>query len=338
MTTMKDVAKAAGVSIASVSRYLANPGSVYPETAVVIQQAIEKLDYRVDYSAKSLKTGKYYNIAIILYGKGPFYWDTISSMEYVLHKAGYFYTVFTRNLSYTDSKNLVPLFRNRHMDGIVFFPYQSEEDDLLIQSFKDMGEKFVIVDRNMDDPSVFQCYIDNYAAGRTAASVLLGQGHRKFLFIWGIKSAASAQERFRGFRDQLAEAGIDLPENRQIPGQFWGQATFDWCRENFGNLPGYTAVFASNDSSAIGFMSYAHSRGVRCPDHFSIIGFDNAPEYAPYMIPGLSTFSQPLDLLGASVAHSVLDLISGKEPPQRKIALQASFIHRGSLTAHKPAF
>ncbi|MBN1409638.1 MAG: LacI family DNA-binding transcriptional regulator [Spirochaetales bacterium] len=331
MSTMKDVAREAGLSVASVSRYIANPGSVNPDTARAIQAAIEKLNYRMDYSAKSLKTGKYYNIAIVLYGLGPFYWNIISNIEYVLLKAGYFYTVYTRNLHMTDYKINLPLFKKRHVDGIVFFPHYSEEDDVTIRELKAMGEKFVVVDREINDDSIYQCYIDNYAAGKMAATVLLNQGHRKFLFIWGMKFIASAVERFNGFRDQLKEAGIKLTEDRQIPGHFSGQVTYDWCKEHFRSLPEFTAVFASNDSSAAGFMKYAHSAGLRCPDHYSIIGFDNDTDFSPFMIPGLSSFSQPLDLLGASVAQTVLDLIDGNNPPLKKIILQANFIPRASL-------
>ena len=149
-----------------------------------------------------------------------------------------------------------------------------------------------------------------------------------------MKDTASSHERFRGFYDELKNAGIKLEENRQLPGEFKVDSAYKRARERFPELPEFTAVFASNDLSALGFMKAAHENGLKVPDDFSIIGFDDA-EIAPYIVPPLTTFRQPIQTMGALAAKMLISQIEGDEIRDRKILLKAEFILRESL---KPVF
>lgn len=330
MASQKDVAKEAKVSSATVSRYINNPESVSLETASRIRKAIKKLDYRMDYSALSLKTGKYYRVGIVSASIGPFYMEVLSTIEENLSDAGYFANIsFSREKSSNNNVKNDLLF-NKQADGFLLFPLLSKQDDKIIQHLNNIKEKFVIIDRTVEDESICQVKIDNYEAGYKAARVLIEKGHKKFLFIWGMMDVESSHERFKGYSDALTEVGIILDETRQIKGEFGADYTYSTVKKHFTELPEFTAVFASNDLSALGFMKAAHKFGMSAPKDYSIIGFDN-DRFSPYVEPSLSTFQQPLKTMGNVASKMLIDILNGRKIYEKQIILKTKYIERESV-------
>lgn len=335
MPNQHDVARLAQVSSASVSRYLNNPDSVKVRTAEKIREAIERIDYKIDYSAQTLKTGKFFHIGILAPAIGPFYWESFYAIQAHLNVQGYFSTFFfTRDVD-TRSHNfrgMVPPFLNRRqLDGILYFPLQTEEDDKLLVQLEQWGKPFVVLDRQFPEKDYDQLYFDNYDAGRTAAQSFLDEGHREFLFIWGAHDSPAAIERFAGFSGRLAEEGVALGEDRQLSGDYTAANTYETAHKRFGKLPPFTAVFAANDPSALGFMRAAEEKNVHCPRDYSIIGFDDNLEFAPFLKPSLSTFRQPVRDFGLKAAHMLLARINGEDLPEHKLHFHPRFIRRESL-------
>ena len=337
MPNQRDVAREANVSSATVSRYLAAPETVSPATAEKIQASIDRLGYSVDYSAQCLKTGKYNHIGILAPGIGPFYWEVFSWMQWQLNEEGYFSTLFyTRDvntLSHSYRDRIPPFLKKRQLDGVIFFPLLTREDDAILESLADWGLPFVVADRSLPDQSVYQVCLDNYAGGKKAAEVLLSKGHRDFLFIWGRHDSPAAAERFQGFRDALETAGVELGPDRQLNGDFSAEGAYRVALSSLGRLPRFTAVFASNDSMAIGFMHAASELGLRCPEDFAIVGYDNNLEFAPYTSPPLASFKQPVELFGKTAASLLLALIRGESPERHRHVLEPELVERASLAA-----
>ena len=308
MANQRDVARLAGVSSASVSRYLSDPELVKPDTADKIQEAIDELGYKPDYFARSLKTGRSYHIGILLPGIGPFYWEILQGIQDKLTRRGYFNTIFyTRNIegNVRNSREFLSEFLNNNMiEGVIFFPLLAEEDEKLLENLKNLHEHIVIADRDMGLPQYNQVTMDNYEAGRTAARELVKRGHRDMLFLHGLETSYSAVSRLQGFKDELGDSGIDLSDDRILRGDYTSHGAYHLGKENLPVLPPFTGFFATNDSSAIGFIKAAHEYGLECPRDFSAIGFDNNEEFAPYMTPSLTTFQQPLTDLGLLAAEA----------------------------------
>lgn len=333
MSNQRDVAKRAGLSSASVSRYLNSPDSVSAKTAEKIQRAIEELGYRIDYSAQTLKTGVFHRIGIIAASYGPFYWDILSAMEELLAQDGYYVNIYFTRKSPTKSEYRIfnmNMIHNKQVDGFILFPLLSETDDAIIRALQNLNDKFIVVDRSYDDESIYQVYLDNYQAGRTAAQALLERGHLRFIFIWGLQDMASSRDRYRGFRDELSASGISLEPERELPGLFNAEHTFTYLQEHIDALPEFDAVFASNDYSAIGFMKAFRERGLEPPRDYSIIGFDDT-QVAPYLSTPLSSFSQPLAKMGHVAAGMLLDRIQGYESETRKVVLKPELVLRDSV-------
>ena len=337
MANQRDVARLAGVSSATVSRYLNNPGLVSEKIAVAIRSSIKTLDYHVDLSAQTLKTGKSRQIGVLMPGIGSYHWAIYLGLQEVFDIEGYSCAMFyPQNLharEHLQQKTILPIMRGKQIDGAIFMPQSTYADDQTLEQLQDWGRPFVVLDRPVPNQRIPQVYVNNYEAGRRAAREFLDHGHREFIFIWGLQDFSSAKERFNGFRDELRGANIDLPFNRQLEGDFVSSICYRNTSEAWDRLPPFTAVFGSNDSSAYGFLKAAREHGVDCPRDFSMIGFDADADLSLLLDPPLASFSQPGAELGTIGARLLLDLISGKEAPQTNITLEAQFVQRGSLVA-----
>lgn len=332
MANQRDVARVAGVSSATVSRFLTNPSSVSPTAAEAIRQAIATLDYRVDPSAQALRTGKSRHIGVFTPGGGPFHWAVYTAAQEIFHSAGYFSTLYV-TWGETDETDepLAPLMRSRQIDGALYLPTLHPTDDKALDQLMAWGRSFVVLDRPMLHTVVPQVYIDNYQAGRRAAREMLDLGHREFLFLWGRQEFSSAQNRFLGFRDELKRAGIALPLDRQLEGEFFSLISYEETKRRWSGLPPFTGVFASNDSSALGFLKAAREHGFDAPRDFSLVGFDDNFEFTLLYDPPLATFSQPAQDLGKQAARMLLTLLEGDRPESTRVALEATYIPRASL-------
>jgi LacI family transcriptional regulator len=329
MPNQRDVAKYANVSSATISRYVNNPKLLSPKVADRVKDAIEKLGYRPDYSARVLKTGKFQRIGIIAASNSLFYMEVLSSIEKYLSEKGYFINFyFSREQSETGIK-AIELVKSKQVDGFLIFPRLIREDDEIIEYLKSVNEKFIIIDRYIEDNDIYQVKVDNYDAGKSAARYLLEKGHKNFLFIWGKHDTSSAQERYNGFVDVLNKKGIKLSENRQIKGEFEADITYETVKQNFQDLPEFSAVFASNDLSAMGFIKAASEFNRYSSKDFDIIGFDD-DRFSEYLIPSLSTFRQPLTEMGTKAAEMLINLIEGKKVSEKKISLKSLFVKRDS--------
>jgi len=333
MANQRDVAREAGVSSATVSRYLTNPELVSPKAARAIQKAVEVLQYQLDPSAQALRTGKSRHIGVLSPGGGPFHWAVFAAAQEVFHKAGYFSTLYLTwdEGAEAPAEPLEPLLKGRQIDGVLSLSTLHPNDDRALDLLQNWGRPFVVLDRPLPHSPVPQVYVDNYEAGRCAARELLARGHREFLFIWGRTEFPSAHTRFQGFRDELRKNDVHITLDRQLEGEFFSLRTYEETTRRWPNLPPFTAVFASNDSSALGFLKAAREHGLDSPRDFSLIGFDDNFEFTLLFDPPLATFRQPAEKLGIVAARMLLDLLAEKIPPSTRVPLEAGFILRSSL-------
>lgn len=319
MSNQRDVAKHAGVSTASVSRYLANPESVGAVRGKRIQKAIESLGYKVDTAAQTLKTGRSHHISILIPGSAPFYWMIMQSIQQRLSEAGYYSSVlFTRQfdtaIPYNNSMVHKLVYSNQ-IEAFIIFPLLTGEDQALTNSIRRLHERVLVVDSVPEDERIPHLVFDNYGAGRQAALDMAKKGHRKFLLLTGDDIFRSSVDRKTGFLDGLKEEGIDIPDDNIIHTSFTAAIAFPQLINSV--FPDFTAVLAPNDTTAIAFLRAAQMKGLNCPKDFQLISFDNNREYSPYTTPSITSFEQPLHDAGLKVAELTLAMIEGAEVPLR---------------------
>lgn len=332
MANQKDVAKRAGVSSASVSRYLANSSSIGGKNQKKIQKAIEELHYKVDTAAQTLKTGRTHHISIMIPGSAPFYWVLIQSIQQRLSEEGFYSSVvFTRQIDpkMPFNNTLVEKFVNSNqIEAFILFPLLQEYDSELVKRISKLHEHLLIIDMVPEDEKLPYLMFDNYGAGKCAAKEFLSKGHTKILLLTGEDIFQSSVDRKNGFLDCLAEEGVHLSEEYIIKSSFTASTAFPQFINTI--LPEFTAVFSANDTTAIAFMKAMKFKGLSCPQDYSIIGVDNNLEFTPYTSPSLTSFDQPTYDAGVKAAELVLAMLDKKELPGKTV-LPLKLIKRESF-------
>ena len=300
MTSLKDVAKLAGVSVGAVSRYLNEPERLLESTRRKIRPAIEALNYSPNALARSLRRGKTGLVMVICSAIGdPYFGDVIRGIQRVARERGM--TILVREVRSIHERpsEASDIVLSRAADGVIVLGSNSPFD-LTEDVHKTVDHPPVVVGGEIVSgalqrmPSV---RIDNVAAAEELSRYLIGLGHRRFGFIAGEPGSPVMDDREIGFRNALAERSIPVSPEFMVHGDL---IVDGGCRAmhhlmSLANPP--TAVVCANDEMAIGAMGEARAMGLTVPNDLSIVGFDDV-RYAEAMNPPLTTVAQPAEEIG----------------------------------------
>jgi len=308
--TIKEVARAAGVSTQTVSRVINNRPDVSPETRGRIQQVIEELDYQPSALARSLIQQRSYTLGIVTAGlkfTGPS--RTLNGIANKAEELGY--ALLLEEMLQFDTDNIKPLLQDllaRHVDGIVWaVPEVGDNRRWVGEILNDVPVPVVFLTMQ-PRPGVSTVAVDNYAGGVLATRHLLEQGYREIGHISGPLDWWEARQRKQAWRDTRQQAGLPAPENACTEGNWSSasaEAAFTQLLESY---PGMDAVFAGNDQMALSVLQMAHRRGLCVPQDLAVIGFDNMAESA-YFWPALSTINHSLYELGCRAVQETVEQI-----------------------------
>ena len=323
MATMKDVAKAAGVSLGSVSHYLNDQVPVSPVKAKRIQRAIDALDYRVDQSARSLRRGQTQTVGLILPDiSNPFYAELARAIEHLLWDRG-FQTFLCDSAHDMDRERAHFLnLLDRRADGILVI-YSSETSALPGLA----GETKTLV-VFLDRPVKGQASVasNNYLGGRLAAEHLLALGHTHIGVLIGDAKVSNIRSRMEGFVAALTEDGVRL-EPPYICYNPQDLSLGERAAELMCLPEPPTAIFATNDIVAVGAWRTLLAQGLRIPEDVSLIGFDNI-EMGQLLLPPLTTVAQDISKLSACAAELLLN--PSGNPVAERCIVTPHLIARGS--------
>jgi len=325
MSNIRDVARLAGVSVATVSRALSNPEKVSPESLDKVHKAIAEVGYRPNMLARNFRSARAYAVVVLVPDiANPFYSLFIRALEDRAHQKGY--AVLLGDTRGTPEREMEYIRRveTRLADGIVQLRPSSEKSQKNIPA---------------DVPCVNACgceyttgpaiRIDNRGAAKSMVNYLISLGHKRIGVISGLKDNPHAIDRLEGYKEALAEAGIPFEKDLVAEGDFtmWSglNAAFQFC--NMKNRP--TAIFSMNDEMAIGAMQTLKNQGFKIPEDISVTGFDDIA-YAKYSDPSLTTISQPAEEMGKMAMDMLLKVIEGEPLSQRECVLPTEFIIRKS--------
>lgn len=304
--TIKDVAREAGVSIATVSNALNGSDVVQPKTREHVLDVAKRLNYIPNVNGRQLRAAQTHNIGLFVPSMaGSYYGDMADTIHYLCKKYGYELHIFIVD----EEKPLLPTLQNQSIDGaIIMYGVLSEsEKKQLVRS----RMPTVFMDHEMAAESISSVIYESYQHGRMAAEYLLGLGHRNLMHVFGVSNNYDSIQRQSGFQDALREAGVPLfPENILI-GRFEQAAAYRsmhrYLKEGH-SLP--HAVFAANDLSALGCIKALQEYHIRVPEDISIMGCDDHL-LSSYVTPGLTTIRTHMDELGVEAAKEVFRLIGG---------------------------
>lgn len=294
--TIRDVAKAAGVGLATVSRVLNNNGYVKPETRDRIQQAAAELGFVPNMVARSLVRKSTATIGLIIPDiTNPFFPAVTRGVEDAASEAGY--TVFLCNTDNDQTMEAqdVKKLRERMVDGIIFVGTSDRRE--LVETLLADGVPVVVTDRQVADLDVDSVLVDNTAGAVAACRHLLDLGHTRIGHAAGHRLTRTGHDRFAGYTRALKDAGIRVDDALVAWGDFTVESGYRVAQVLLGRSPRPTAIFAANDMMAFGVMRAAQEAGVAVPDHLSVVGFDDI-QMAGLVRPGLTTVRQPAYEMG----------------------------------------
>lgn len=325
--TIHDVARAAGVSVSTVSRVLNDKDDVAPDTDRKVRDVIAELGYTSSLAARSMRSRRTGVIGLIMPDLGdPFCIQVLKGIHHAIVALEYDVIAYTSGSLNRHSKaereqHYVSLLNGSITDGVIVVTPAAT-------SFPTIAP-VVAIDPNRECPECLTVTATNHAGALAAMEHLIGLGHRRIGFIGGRPDLQCAQQRLQGYEDALRQAGIPLDPDLVAVGDF-SQTTGWSCAQRLLSLPEPpTAIFAANDQSAIGAIEAAREAGRCVPDDLSVVGFDNIPESA-YFYPALTTIDQFIDRMGYTATEMLIRLIQGKPPDGNLFQMPTQLVIRDS--------
>jgi len=335
--TIRDVARHASVSVATVSRVLNGKGPANADTERRIREAARRLRYVPHGGARSLITRRTQSIGVLLPDLyGEFFSELIRGIDVAARRAGYHLLLSGSHGDIREAEAMARAMRGR-VDGLVVLVPDVRPSVLR----ENLPEHFPVV--CLDNPSAVGEFdsvrIDNSGGAESVVRHLARLGHRRIAFIGGPPGNQDASERLRGYRRALRRAGLALSKDLEIPGTFREEAGYEACRKILDLEPRPTAVFAANDSMAVGLLYACRESGVSVPDQLAIAGFDDIP-IARFMTPPLTSVRVPIADLGTLAAETLLTRLAERAPARaaarRDILLPTTLVVRASCGAPHP--
>ncbi len=308
---LEEVARAAGVSPSTVSRILNGTAVVSPVKKKLVDDAIAKLGFVPNPVARGLASGKTLSIGVITQAiDSPYYGAALSGIEDELDPAGYCPLFVSGHWNAAAEARCIDVLRSRRVDGIIVLTGR-----LTDQALKACARNvpIVVTGRTLKAAGLVSLNFDNFEGGRLATQHLIGLGHRDIAFIAGDRDHPDANERLRGYRAALHEAGIPLNADLVVPGAYSEVSGMMAVDRLLSKRQRFTAIFAANDQMALGAALGLQRRSLRVPDDISMVGFDDLPT-SLYAIPPLTTVHQPAYELGRLAASAMLQLLAGEKP------------------------
>ena len=326
--TIKDVAKEAGVSVATVSRVLNNSATVSTAATEQVNHAIKKLGYSPNFLGRNLrKCETNIILAVIPSTEHTFYSNIIKGMQTAAHENGYDILMSTTNSNLTAEMRMLKMVFNRTVDAAVLLGTQLDKDTLM-----DLNKKYhiAICCERVDGAEVLTVKVDDVGGAYTAIRHLASCGHKKIAMISTEGTALSSTDREIGYIRALKDFGLEYREDYIFRGSYdytHGSKGMEYFM-SLENPP--TAIFCISDMIALGASKRAMELGFIVGEDISICGFDNLPISAMYT-PGITTIEQPCYEIGRTVIEELLENIRNGEKSNKQIELNHALISRKSV-------
>lgn len=331
MANIREVAKRAGVSVATVSRVLNNSDLVSEETRERVLKAIKDLNYHPNLLGRNLRRLKTKMVLALMPNvSNPFYARVVKGIEDVAHKNGYNVMLCNTDSDPEREKAYLDLLKNKLADGVILMASVMGKDELTL-----LAENYPVVQccEYIEGAGASYVSIDNFSAAYKAVKHLINLGHRRIALITCKNDFISTRQRETGYRKALEDANIEFDENLIKYGDYSFKSGMRAARQLLSLEEKPTAIFAISDIMAIGAIKALKEEGFKAPEDVAVVGFDDI-SFASMYDPALTTVSQPKYDLGCIAMEVLLKHIEGElEDPQR-IFLEHELVIRESTVKY----
>lgn len=325
--TIKDVAKASNVSVATVSRVLNKHTNVSDETVEKVTRVMEELGYSPNFLGRDLRKSETKRILAIISNAGEsFYADVLRGMDEAAFTLGYDILIATTHDNPEHELHLLKMTMSHSVDGVVLLGVK--QDSATISKLAENNNIALCLERK-EGCNVLTVSIDNVKAGRDAVNYLIGKGHKRIGLISTETRSQSSVDREKGYRQALEEHGIPYDEKLVYLGSYECESGTSGCKYLLELDDPPTAIFSISDMIAIGAMNYAISKGVKIGKDLLFFGFDNIA-YSHIFVPHLSTVEQPCYMQGKLVVEKLIGNMKSDIPDKSLYLLPHSLVLRES--------
>ncbi len=330
--TIYDVAKEAGVSIATVSKVINGKGKISEETRGSVLAIMDRMDYQPSVIASALTGKKTFTLGLLVPDiSNPFFAEIARAIEDQSQRYGYSVVMCSTDNKDDKVERYIALLLQKSVDGIIIATGIDKIN--ILEQLLSKRIPVVLLAREMPLVAVNTVVVDDYVGGSMAANHLLELGHKRMAVLGESAKVVSSRERIRGFRQTM--------EDEQIPFREEWLKYRDYRIED-GKLKALellqtedrpTAIFACNDMLAVGALQAAKEAGVKVPEELSIVSFDNTI-LATVTDPQLTTIAQPMDYMGKAVVDLIVDELKGSKSIKQRTVLRPELLIRESTAFH----
>lgn len=328
MVTIKDVARQANVSVATVSRVFSGANAVREETSRRIRDVAAKLRYTPHVGARSLITSKTHTLGVLLPDLyGEFFSEIIRGIDAAAREASFHLLVSS---SHSDSREVESAMRSMRgrVDGLILMSPDIDADTLVANLPE--GQPFILLNSAVRNTGIASVSISNMRGAREMVRHLVSHGHRRIAFIAGARGNIDSSQRRRGYRSALSEARLPADPALEMKGDFTEDSGYEAALRLIDLSPRPTAIFAANDAMAIGALSALRDEGIEVPRDMAVAGFDDIP-IARHMSPALSSVHVPIAELGKRACKRLIDALARPEEYEpRHEVLRTTLVVRAS--------
>jgi LacI family transcriptional regulator len=334
MVTRNDVARAAGVSSAVVS-YVMNggPRRVSPATAQRVRKAIKDLNYRPNGVARALATNRTWALALIVPDNANSYFAMLAQLiETAAFERGYTLLIGNTMEDNDREQRYVETFLERGVDGLIVAPTSVPGPS--IRALARGSSPVILIDRDGDRKDLPRVMVENEEGGFLATQHLVEHGHQAVACLAGPESVSNARKRGRGWHRAMTAAGYDT-DGLTVSTDYSRAHAYHSTLEILKRPEPPTAIFATADEQALGVYRAVREMGARIPDDVAVVSFDSA-DTAPYINPGLTAVSQPLELMAEVALERLIQQLGVTREVTRDV-LPVDLVVRGSCGCQEPS-
>ncbi len=311
--SIKDIAKAAGVSHTTVSRALRDDPRISEQTRNLVHRLAAEMGYSPSAIARGLATGKTNTVGMVVTTiSDPFVAPIAQGTERKAMEAGYSLILSQSGADPDRELAAVRLLRERRVDGVIVTA--SRVGELYTPLLSELKVPIVLINNQKGGGYLHSIYVDDFAGAKMAVGLLIDLGHRDIAYIACPERERSNRNRMNGYKAALESRGISVNERLilQLEGKDDMARGAAAVEEILSLDERPTALFCYNDMTAIGALQALHESGVRVPEDISIVGFDDVP-ISSVVCPALTTVAQPKEEMGVKAMEMLLALIEGEE-------------------------
>lgn len=331
--TIKDIAKLANVSVATVSRVLNRLGGYSEETKNKVLNIVDEVGYQRNAVAMWLSTNTTKTIAVIVPDVSTnFDGEIIRGIEENAHKNNYSVIICNSAIEGVMSLDYLKILSERKVDAVILVSIKITDKHYEILKLMDIP--YILISTTSDKYSMPYIKVDDESAAYMATKYLIERGHKNIAMISGTKSDNIAGwPRVKGYINALSDYGIEVDENLIEYGNFSYESGIECMNKLLDSRRKFTAIFVASDDMAVGVLNVAYKKNIRIPDQLSVIGYDNT-KVAKMAIPPLTTLAQPLYEMGCESFNRILDMMKNRDNEEGMI-MEHSIVERETVKCLK---